>query len=147
MSLAAAPMSLFATCPRGLEAALAEELASLGANAIKAVNGGVAYEGDQALLYRSNLHSRLATRVLLRVAQGNYRVAREQLEHCIRLAPDFADGWSQLSALQFQGGDASAAACTITGAANVREQPPPLPCWPSASVRQPAASRATRVTS
>lgn len=77
MSLAAAPMSLFATCPRGLEAALAEELASLGANAIKAVNGGVAYEGDQALLYRSNLHSRLATRVLLRVAQGNYRDDRD----------------------------------------------------------------------
>ena len=77
MSLAAAPMSLFATCPRGLEAALAEELASLGANVIKAVNGGVAYEGDQALLYRSNLHSRLATRVLLRVAQGNYRDDRD----------------------------------------------------------------------
>ena len=55
-------------------------------------------------------HFQLGT---LSVAQGNYRVAREQLEHCIRLAPDFADGWAQLSALQFQGGDASAAARTL----------------------------------
>ncbi|HSN42229.1 MAG TPA: class I SAM-dependent RNA methyltransferase, partial [Burkholderiales bacterium] len=35
----------FATCPRGLEAALAAELAALAASEIKAVDGGVQFAG------------------------------------------------------------------------------------------------------
>jgi len=49
----------------------------------------------------------------LSVAQGNFSVAREQLEQCTRLAPEFADGWAHLSALQEQLGDASAAEQTL----------------------------------
>ncbi len=63
----------FATCPRGLEAALAEELAALDAQAVKAVEGGVEFGGPYLLCYRVNLMSRIASRVLWRVAQAPYR--------------------------------------------------------------------------
>lgn len=49
----------------------------------------------------------------LSVVQKNFTVAREQLERCTRLAPDFADGWAHLSGLQSQLGDNSAALRTL----------------------------------
>ncbi len=63
----------FATCPRGLEALLGEELRELGAQAIAPTYGGVAFSGEYELCYRANLHSRLASRILLRVGGGEYR--------------------------------------------------------------------------
>ncbi|MFN4261273.1 MAG: class I SAM-dependent RNA methyltransferase [Gemmataceae bacterium] len=54
----------FATCARGLEPVLAEELRELGAARIEPGRGGVAFAGDQALLYRANLWLRTAIRVL-----------------------------------------------------------------------------------
>jgi putative N6-adenine-specific DNA methylase len=63
----------FATCPRGLELLLAEELRQLKAEKIHAVGGGVQFGGDFFLCYRVNLESRIASRVLWQVAQGNYR--------------------------------------------------------------------------
>src|SRR5512139_1566537 len=63
----------FAPCPRGLEAPLSEELKSLGAENIRATDGGVQFSGPGALSYRVNLHSRTASRVLWRVAQARYR--------------------------------------------------------------------------
>ena len=63
----------FAPCPRGLEKLLAEELAALGAQEVHGTDGGVSFSGDWALCYRANLHSRLASRILWRVAMGNYR--------------------------------------------------------------------------
>ena len=68
-----ANVSLFAPCPRGLEAALAAELAELGASAVASVAGGVAFEGDTAVIYRANLESRIATRILLRLFTQPYR--------------------------------------------------------------------------
>ena len=64
--------NFFAPCPRGLEAVLVEELTTLGAQFVKATEGGVRFEGDWSLCYRANLHSRIASRILWRVAQGNY---------------------------------------------------------------------------
>ena len=63
----------FATCPRGLELLLAEELRQLKAEKIHAVGGGVQFGGDFFLCYRVNLESRIASRVLWQVAHGNYR--------------------------------------------------------------------------
>ena len=65
--------AFFATCPRGLEAALAEELRSAGGSEIRPVSGGVAFEGDLAVCYAANLQSRIATRVLLQLASAPYR--------------------------------------------------------------------------
>lgn len=62
----------FATCPRGLETILADELARLGASDIKVTDGGVAFMGDMPLCYRANLESRVATRILWRVGRGSY---------------------------------------------------------------------------
>ena len=70
----------FAPCPRGLEAALAEELGALGAGSIVPTEGGVAFQGALDLAYRANLESRLASRVLWRVGGGAYRNEREVFE-------------------------------------------------------------------
>lgn len=63
----------FATCPRGLEELLAEDLIACGGTEVARVPGGVAASGDLAFEYRVNLESRIATRLLRRVASADYR--------------------------------------------------------------------------
>ena len=63
----------FASCPRGLEAILSDELTALGAVEIKVVDGGVKFESSTEVMYRANLTSRIATRILCRVANGDYK--------------------------------------------------------------------------
>jgi len=67
----------FAPCPRGLEAALADELARLGAAGIAPVDGGAGFEGPLELACAVNLESRLASRALWKVGGGTYRDERE----------------------------------------------------------------------
>jgi putative N6-adenine-specific DNA methylase len=62
----------FATCPRGLEALLQAELQGVGAKDIKPTDGGVAFAGELGVCYGANLHSRIATRILMQVGQGRY---------------------------------------------------------------------------
>ena len=62
----------FATCPRGLEALLADELLLQRALKIVVTDGGVSFEGSLDTMYRVNLHSRIATRIMSRVGQGSY---------------------------------------------------------------------------
>lgn len=62
----------FATCPRGLEALLVNELQASGARDIKATDGGVSFSGELAVCYHANLHSRIATRILVQVGRGKY---------------------------------------------------------------------------
>ena len=62
----------FAPCPRGLAPALAEELAALGAQDVKAAEAGVGFTGPFDLVYAANLHSRIASRILWRVARFAY---------------------------------------------------------------------------
>jgi putative N6-adenine-specific DNA methylase len=70
----------FAPCPRGLEPPLAAELEALRASDVQPVDGGVAFAGDLALAYRTNLESRLASRVLWRVGGFSCRDERELYE-------------------------------------------------------------------
>ena len=65
----AAALSLFVTCPRGLEPLLVAELSSLGATEARERAGGVACTGPRELAYRACLWSRLASRVLLPLAR------------------------------------------------------------------------------
>ncbi len=65
--------AFFAPCPRGLEQPLADELAALGAQKVAVTDGGVGFQGEFTLCYRANLWSRVASRVLWRVAGGAYR--------------------------------------------------------------------------
>lgn len=76
----------FATCPRGLEAVLADELAAIGAQAVSATDGGVAFRGDRATCYAANLESRVASRVLWQVARGAYR-NEQDLYAAVRALP------------------------------------------------------------
>jgi putative N6-adenine-specific DNA methylase len=69
--------SYFCPCPRGLEAALADEINEIaqGSRTLKVHNqvpGGVHCSGSLADSYRLNLHSRIASRILLRMAQRGY---------------------------------------------------------------------------
>lgn len=63
----------FSPCPRGLEPLLADELRALGASDAKPLPGGVDWVGDWSTCYRANLESRIATRVMWRLAEGRYR--------------------------------------------------------------------------
>lgn len=68
-----AELDFFAPCPRGLEPALARELTDLGAQQTKEVPGGVHFRGAAVLGYKVNLWSRIASRVLQRVHECDYR--------------------------------------------------------------------------
>ncbi len=59
----------FAACPKGIEALLAAELATLGAVQTRETVAGVYFNGPVALAYRACLWSRLANRVLLPVSR------------------------------------------------------------------------------
>jgi putative N6-adenine-specific DNA methylase len=65
--------TFFSPCPRGLETMLANELDALGAQEVRTTDGGVHFTGPLLLSYRVNLHSRIASRVLWRVAIAHYR--------------------------------------------------------------------------
>jgi 23S rRNA (guanine2445-N2)-methyltransferase / 23S rRNA (guanine2069-N7)-methyltransferase len=62
-------LALFVTAPRGVESLLVDELRSFGATDLKERPGGVACRGELATAYRACLWSRLASRVLLPLAQ------------------------------------------------------------------------------
>ena len=57
-------MKFFASCPKGLEYLLADELTALGATRATAALAGVNVEGEMVLALRAVLWSRLASRVL-----------------------------------------------------------------------------------
>jgi len=61
-------LRFFATTSRGLEPVLADEVTALGGKGVEVSAGGVAFTGDLALCYRTNLWLRTANRVLLTVA-------------------------------------------------------------------------------
>ena len=79
----------FATCPRGLEMVLADELEAFDARRVHAVGGGVFLSGELFLCYRANLESRTASRILWRITGGPYR--HEQDIYRIAFAPRWTD--------------------------------------------------------
>jgi putative N6-adenine-specific DNA methylase len=89
--------SYFCPCPRGLEAALAEELGEIAqqSTTLKVHNqvpGGVHCSGDLTDAYRMNLHSRIASRVLLRMAQSSYTTENDIYD--LALAQPWEDWFS-----------------------------------------------------
>ncbi|HWZ47417.1 MAG TPA: THUMP domain-containing protein [Herbaspirillum sp.] len=94
--------SYFCPCPRGLEIALAEELNEIAQQTAPAVTlkihtqvpGGVHCSGLLTDAYRINLHSRIASRVLLRLAHGSYK--NENDIYDMALAQEW-EHWFQVS--------------------------------------------------
>jgi len=103
----------FASCPRGLEAPLAAELATIGATDIAPADGGVSFAGELVLAYHANLETRIASRVLWRVGGGPYHDERDlyELVHALdwsrifaptrTLRVDIAATHSPLTSLEF----------------------------------------------
>lgn len=79
----------FATCPRGLEMVLSDELRAFNAQRLHAVGGGVLFSGDFTLCYQVNLESRIASRILWRITGGPYR--HEQDIYQMSFAPRWTD--------------------------------------------------------
>jgi putative N6-adenine-specific DNA methylase len=73
----------FATCARGLEPVLAEELRQLRAGDVTPGRGGVAFRGDAVLLYQANLWLRTAVRVLQPILEAEV-TSPEQLYEAVR---------------------------------------------------------------
>ena len=63
----------FASCPKGIEALLAHELSTLGADSTRETVAGVYFDGALATAYRACLWSRLANRILMPL--GRYEVS------------------------------------------------------------------------
>lgn len=62
--------SVFAPCPQGLEEALCAELLALNFDDARPGRAGASFSTDWAGIQRANLYSRLATRILVQVAQA-----------------------------------------------------------------------------
>jgi putative N6-adenine-specific DNA methylase len=73
-----ATFPLFLPCAGGTEALLADEVrALLPAQTVLTMRGGVTLDGDLPTVMRLNLYSRIAQRVLVRVAEAAYRDERD----------------------------------------------------------------------
>ncbi|SER72751.1 23S rRNA (guanine2445-N2)-methyltransferase / 23S rRNA (guanine2069-N7)-methyltransferase [Vreelandella subterranea] len=74
-----APLELLATCPKGIESLLADELTALGASPGKTTVAGVYFAADLATAYRVCLWSRLANRIILILAREPMVETADQL--------------------------------------------------------------------
>ncbi|WP_192036366.1 bifunctional 23S rRNA (guanine(2069)-N(7))-methyltransferase RlmK/23S rRNA (guanine(2445)-N(2))-methyltransferase RlmL [Halomonas sp. YLGW01] len=74
--------TLFATCPKGMELLLAEELAGLGMVVSKTTVAGVHVTGPLEAAYRACLWSRLANRIILCLAREEGIESPAQLKAC-----------------------------------------------------------------
>jgi putative N6-adenine-specific DNA methylase len=77
--------TFFATCPRGLEPVLADELAALGAGDTRPAPGGASFRATFETCYRVNLESRVASRVLWRVGAARYAGEEDIYQAAYRL--------------------------------------------------------------
>ena len=71
---------LTATCARGLERVLADELRDLGAEAVAPDRGAVLFAGDLRTIYNVNIRLRTAMRVLVPLVRGAVADRRELYE-------------------------------------------------------------------
>lgn len=70
-------MRFFAKTLPGLEDVLRQELLHLGATTAQAVLRGVEFEGDEELMYKTLIHSRLALRILVPMTSGHVESEQE----------------------------------------------------------------------
>ena len=72
-----------ATCPKGLEQLLAQELQQLGAESVKETVAAVHFTGSRELAYRVCLWSRLANRVLMPLREFMLDDAEQLYQECL----------------------------------------------------------------
>lgn len=87
---------------------LAAELGGLGGRSTRPAPGGVLFEGDITTCYRANLESRLASRVLMRLARSPYRTEQDVYDAAVALP--WPDWFSERQTLRV---DVSARRCPL----------------------------------
>ncbi|MGK0500008.1 MAG: 23S rRNA (guanine2445-N2)-methyltransferase / 23S rRNA (guanine2069-N7)-methyltransferase, partial [Oceanicoccus sp.] len=80
LSPAVSSQTFFATCPKGIESLLMDELRSFGAGKLKETVAGVYFDGPLTLAYRACLWSRLANRILMPLETVDCENAEELYE-------------------------------------------------------------------
>ncbi len=78
-------MSLFAPCESGLEEVLCDELNALGAVDARIGRRGVSFRGTRELMWRANIQSRVANRVLVEIARCRARSRDELYDAAARI--------------------------------------------------------------
>ena len=92
-----------ATCPKGLEQLLADELQNLGAEQVKQTVAAVHFTGPQTLAYSACLWSRLANRVLLLLHQFEIHKADDLYQQCLNIDWETHFSSRQTIAIDFVG--------------------------------------------
>lgn len=75
-----ATLSFYALCPFGLEDLLCDEIRAAGGESPRAQRGGASFHGSAQAAMALCLHSRLASRVMMKVAQAEYWDTRDIYE-------------------------------------------------------------------
>lgn len=79
-------MEFFATCPKGFERLLANELSSLKIPRVRPLQGQVAFEGSLCDAYTACVWSRLASRIVAVLARSNARNSQELYDAAVSVA-------------------------------------------------------------
>ena len=79
------PRPLYATCDAGGEEALAQELAKLKCEEVSPAHRGVYFWGGEETLWRVNIYSRLANRILIPLAEFPVTDRKALYESCKKI--------------------------------------------------------------
>ncbi len=95
--------SYFATVAKGLEEIAAQELEKIGAHQVRATALGVHFQGDQSLLYKVNLWSRLVFKVLMPIFEVECATTQQLYLQIRKLDWSEFLSWQQSFAVQCTG--------------------------------------------
>ncbi|WP_434778667.1 THUMP domain-containing class I SAM-dependent RNA methyltransferase [Neisseria sp. Ec49-e6-T10] len=85
-------LKCFVPCPRGLEEVLMAEISTFGCSSMTKTDGGVSFSGSLETVYKVNLGSRIASRVLWQVGHGKVQSEQDVYAIAKKVAwPDFFD--------------------------------------------------------
>jgi len=107
--------SLVATCARGLERVLADELRGLGADDVAPDRGSVLFSGDLRTVYDTNLRLRAAMRVLVPLVRGEVKTRDSLYELAASVAWEDVIADSQTFAVEVVGRHRSFRNTTFAG--------------------------------
>ena len=92
-----------ATCPKGLELLLAEELQAIGAEGVKETVAAVHFQGSMEVAYRACLWSRLANRILMPLHSFMLNEADDLYQECNDISWESHFSAAQSIAIDFIG--------------------------------------------
>ena len=103
MSSVAVDQAWLATCPKGLEQLLAQELQALGAESTKETVAAVHFDGTRELAYRACLWSRLANRILMPLHSFSLDEEDQLYQECLDIPWEEHFSHEQTIAIDFIG--------------------------------------------